>query len=256
MTQTPGIWARLTGRPNFGWKTRHLLVLILASLGTYGFLESRLHWSEMHRWNRAIGDMSIILIAISIAIGPLSRLWKHFRTTLAWRREMGIYGVLLAIIHTLIILTGWLQWDLVRLFGYELHPATGLYVMVKHGFGLANIIGVVALLYGIVLALSSNDWSQRVLSGSVWKFLQQGAYILWILIVIHTAYFLYLHFQDFHRAVPKPNWAQLPFVGLIIFVSLLQFLAFMKTWKIKRKPVLMQANSTTVTPQLGAQAKP
>jgi sulfoxide reductase heme-binding subunit YedZ len=74
-----------------------------------------------------------------------------------------------------IILAGWVEWDLMRLFGYELNPATGLYVMFQHGFGLANVIGIVALVYCLVLALVSNDWSQRLLSGSVWKFLQQGA---------------------------------------------------------------------------------
>ncbi len=115
-----------------------------------------------------------------------------------------------------------------------MHPVTGLYVMLQHGFGLANAIGIVALLYGIVLALASNDWSQRILGGSVWKFLQQGAYVLWMLIIIHTAYFLYLHFQDFHRKVPDPNWAQLPFAGLVGLVTLLQLVAFLKTWRTRR----------------------
>ena len=188
----------------------------------------------MHRWNRALGDMSVVLIAISMAIGPLARLSGIFRKAIPWRREIGIYGVLLAVAHTVVILAGWVQWDLIRLFGYELHPATGVYVMLQHGFGLANVIGIVALVYGLVLAFASNDWSQRVLSGPVWKFLQQSAYVLWMLIVIHTAYFLYLHFQDFHRSMPDPNWAQLPFAGLILFVSLLQFAAFVKTWRSKR----------------------
>ena len=234
MNEAIGFWARLPGRPNFKWKARHFLVLLIAGLGTYAFMDSRAEWSEMHRWNRAVGDMGLLLVAFSMAIGPLARLGKYFRFALPWRREMGIYGVLLAIIHTVIILAGWVEWDLIRLFGYERHPATGLYVMLQHGFGLANVIGIVALIYGIVLALVSNDWSQRLLSGSVWKFLQQGAYILWMLIVIHTAYFLYLHFQDFHRNVPDPNWAQAPFAGLVVLVTLLQVAAFVKTWRMKR----------------------
>jgi sulfoxide reductase heme-binding subunit YedZ len=55
-----------------------------------------------------------------------------------------------------------------------------------------------------------------------------------MLIVIHTAYFLYLHFQDFHRSIPDPNWAQVPFAGLVLVVTLLQLAAFVKTWKTKR----------------------
>lgn len=225
---------QLFDRLNFGWKTRHLLVLLATVIGTYAFLESRSEWSAMHRWNRAIGDMSVLLVAFSMAVGPLARLWAVFRRAVPWRREAGIYGVLLGVIHTVIILAGWVEWDLIRLFGYELHPRTGNYVMLRHGFALANVIGIVCLVYGVVLALVSNDWSQRLLGGSVWKFLQQGAYVLWMLIVLHTAYFLYLHFQDFHRSVPAPNWAQLPFAGLVTLVTLLQLAAFLKTWRKKR----------------------
>ena len=54
------------------------------------------------------------------------------------------------------------------------------------------------------------------------------------LLVIHTAYFLYIHFQDFHRPVPAPNWAQLPFAGLVVLVTSLQAAAFIKTWLSRR----------------------
>lgn len=145
-----------------------------------------------------------------------------------------MHGVILAFAHTLIILAGWVEWDLIRIFGYELHPLTGLYVMLQQGFALANVVGIVALVYGIVLALASNNWSQRMLGGPTWKFLQQSAYILWMLIVLHTAYFLYLHFQDFHRAVPAPNWAQTPFAVLVTTIAVLQLAAFIKTWRTKR----------------------
>ena len=233
-SDTAGFRARLGRRLNFGWKTRHFVVLLVAGLGTYAFMESRAEWAAMHRWNRAVGDMSLVLVSLSMAIGPLARLWPVFRMGIPWRREMGIYGVLLAFVHTVIILDGWVDWNLIRLFGYELHPVSGVYVMLQHGFALANVIGIVALVYGMVLALASNNWSQRLLGGSVWKFLQQSAYVLWMLIVLHTAYFLSLHFQDFHRPVPEPNWAQLPFAGLVALVALLQLAAFVKTWRSGR----------------------
>ncbi len=233
MTEIENPLAKPARRWAIGWKTRHLVILLFAALGTYAFLESRAQWADMHRWNRAIGDMSLVLVALSMVIGPLARLFPKLRFAIPWRRESGIYGVLLAGIHTYIILAGWVEWDLIRLFGYE-QLQTGIYVMLQQGFSLANIIGIIALLYGLVLALSSNDWSQRKLSGSVWKFLQQSAYVLWMLIVIHTGYFLYLHFQDFHRAVPEPNWAQMPFAVLVGLVTLLQFAAFSSTWRSRR----------------------
>ncbi len=105
--------------------------------------------------------------------------------------------------------------------------------MTQHGLGLANSIGIVALFYAASLALTSNDWSQKKLGVTVWKFLQQGSYVYWMLIVIHTAYFLYLHFQDFHRRVPDPNWVQIPFAILVLLVLSLLFFAFLKTCKLK-----------------------
>jgi sulfoxide reductase heme-binding subunit YedZ len=217
------------------WKWRHLLVVVIATLGALAFLESRAEWSPMHKWNRAFGDASVVLLSLAMAIGPLARLWSPMRRFLPWRRELGVWGTLLAIVHTAIILDGWLEWDLVRLFGYQFHPMLGSYVMLQHGFGFANAVGVMALLYGVVPAATSNNRSQRFLGGSAWKFLQQGAYVLWALVVAHTAYFLYLHFQDFHRQVPDPNWAQWPFVGLVLPVLGLQLIAFWRTWRTKRR---------------------
>lgn len=235
MNEMTRLRARLPGRLNFGWKARHLVVLLAAGLGTYAVMESRAEWSEMHHWNRAVGDMSVVLIALSMIIGPLTRLSAVFRTAIPWRRELGIYGVVLAVVHTVIILAGhWVEWDLTRLFGYELDHLTGVYVMRQHGLGLANVIGIIGLVYGIVLALASSDWSQRLLSGSVWKFLQRSAYVMWMLIVIHTAYFMYLHFQNFRTMVPGPNWAQTPFAWLVALVALLQLAAFLKTWRSKQ----------------------
>ena len=121
MNEMTRLRARLPGRLNFGWKARHLVVLLAAGLGTYAVMESRAEWSEMHHWNRAVGDMSVVLIALSMIIGPLTRLSVVFRTAIPWRRELGIYGVVLAVVHTVIILAGhWVEWDLTRLFGYEL----------------------------------------------------------------------------------------------------------------------------------------
>jgi len=259
MTRLARLKNHFPGRLNAGWKTRHLLVLLAAGLGAFAFMESRAEWSEMHRWNRAVGDMSLVMVAISLAIGPLARLWKPFRTAIPWRREIGIYGVLLGIVHTIIILNGWVEWDLIRLFGYEKHPRTGIYVMLQHGFALANVIGIIALIYGIVLALASNDWSQRVLGGPVWKFLQQGAYVLWMMIITHTAYFIYLHFQDFHRQVPDPNWAQIPFAALIGLITLLQLVAFVKTWKSRRgsrrTPSSWVSDTSLLTQQVSPETK-
>lgn len=218
------------------WWQRHLVVIVLSVLGTGLFLYSRGEWSAMHRWNRAVGDMSLVLVALAMALGPMSRLWRSSARVLPYRRELGIYAIILALIHAAIILFGWVTLDLMRLFGFEFHPGLQRYVMVNQGFALANLIGILALIYGIVLAVTSNDRSLRWLGNSVWKFVQQGTYILWWLTVLHTAYFLFVHFLDFHRQTPEPNWAQWPFVALVGIVVALQIAASVTTWRKTRQP--------------------
>lgn len=220
------------------WKKRHGVTLVVGVLLTWLFLLSRPEWSPMHQWNRALADTSLVMVVLSMAIGPLSRLWTPFRQAVPWRREFGIYGVLLAFAHAVFILIGWVNLDLMRLIGYEFHPQLQRYVMLQHGFGLANIVGVVALAYAAILALTSNNASQRLLGGSVWKFVQQGTYVLWWLSVAHTGYFFYLHFQDFHRPTPEPNWAQWPFAILVLSVMALQTAASLRTWRVKNRPAL------------------
>ncbi len=51
-----------------------------------------------------------------------------------------------------------------------------------------------------------------------------------VLVALHTAYFLYIHFQDFHREVPPPNWLQAPFVVLVLAVAVMRNAAFFRTW--------------------------
>lgn len=215
---------------------RHLVILVLAVILSYAFLLSRAEWSPMHKWNRAMGDVSLVLVAFAMALGPLSRIWRAriFRQMLPYRRELGIYAVVAAVIHTIIILLGWVELDFARLFGFEWHPQLERYVMFQKGFGLANAIGLLAVGYGLILALTSNDLSQRLLSQSVWKFIQQGTYVLWALALVHTAYFLFIHFLDFHRQTPAPNWAQWPFIALMLSVLTLQTVATLKTWRLQR----------------------
>ena len=212
------------------WWKRHLLVITFAVVATIIFLFSRAEWSTMHRWNRAVGDVSLIFVATAMMLGPLSRLWRKASGILLYRREFGIYAVLLALIHAIIILIGWVDFDLMRLVGFEFHPGLQRYVMVQHGFGLANLIGVLALIYGTILAITSNDRSLRVLGLYVWKFVQRGTYVLWWLSVVHVGYFLFMHFLHYHVQPSDPNWFKWPFVGLVGIVIFLQIIASWTTW--------------------------
>ena len=216
------------------WQTRHLIIILLASLSVH-LIEQSSNWNEMHSWNRATGDTSLLMIACAVAIGPLTKIFPKFRLIVPWRRELGIYAVILALIHIAIIIVGWVKWDLFNLFGFIPDPSLEGYVMTNRGFGIANLLGLVAILYGLLLAFSSNDLSQKFLGGSAWKFLQQIVYIFWTLILLHTAYFLYFHFLDFHKPLPEPSWLQMPFLILVTIVLFLRVVAYIKTVHRQRK---------------------
>lgn len=168
------------------WRFRHLASLALAALLVWAFAVLRTDLSEMHQWNRAFGDASLVMIAVVMALGPFSRLWRRATGALTWRRELGIWGFLAGLVHAGFILFGWVDLEWQRLFGFEFHPQLLRYVMFDKGFGLANVIGILALIYSLVLALTSNDVSQRWLGMSFWKHIQTGAYILWTTLIAHT----------------------------------------------------------------------
>ena len=213
---------------------RHIAVVAVAVVIVLAFAAVHGQWSPMHRWNRAFGDASLVLVALSMGIGPLARLVRPTVRLLRFRRELGIYGCLMAIVHITIILVGWVQWDLMRFFCFEWHPQLQGYVMVQQGFGLANGIGLAAVFLACILALTSNDLSQRRLGASAWKFLQMGVLPLWWLTVAHVAYFLFLHFMSFHRETPAPNPLQIWFVGLVIVVLGLRSSAYLRTARAKQ----------------------
>lgn len=217
------------------WKIRHLGTLVFAALLVWGFWVWRSEWSPMHRWNRAFGDASLVIIAVVMILGPLSRIWRRVTRALPWRRELGIWGFTAALVHAGFILFGWVELEWQRLFGLEFHPQLQQYVMFDKGLGLGNVIGILALLYGLLLTVLSNDLSQRWMGMAIWKFFQQGAYILWALIVAHTGYFLFMHFLDFHKQTPEPNPAQWPFVILVGIVLVIQTVASVRTWRLRGK---------------------
>lgn len=215
---------------------RHLWVGVAAGLLVAGFWLSRMEWDpEMRMW-RAFGDASILLLFASLAIGPLARLWAGAARALAWRRELGVWFVVTAVVHALLILDGWVEWDVGRTLGYEFIPQLGRVARLEPGFGLANLLGVVAIVWAVVLGATSWDGAVRRLGPGAWKWVHYGAYVVFYLSLLHTAYFLFIHFTlSFHRVPPPENWFRWPMLALGVGVVLLQWTAFVVTVRRRRR---------------------
>lgn len=208
---------------------RHTVTGAMAAVFVWLFWMSRPEWSsEMRLW-KAFGDAALILLFITLAIGPLAKLWSSAAKLVVWRKHVGIWFALIAVIHGFLVWDGWARWDISRFFGYEFVPQLNRIVRLEPGFGLANIIGVVALFWTIILLATSSEKAIKYL-GISWKWLHQSVNIIFYLSAIHTAYFLYIHYTlSFHKNIPPPNWFRVPFLLLVAVVLILKLMAFMKT---------------------------
>lgn len=243
-----------------GW-TRHAAVALLGAVAVFAFWRSRMEWSpEMRLW-KSVGDASFALLALAMAIGPLATVWKPAARLLAWRRALGIWFALLALLHAYLVWDGWARWSFARLMGYEDLSASGVAepVLTMPGFGLANLVGLVALVLGLMLAAVSSERALRALGARSWKHVQQYAYVVFYLVGLHGAYFLFLHYDlslvnlVFGKAVPPPNWFRFWFLGAVGLVMLLQVAAF---WSVVRRRSAAKASLETRAPEAAPVGEP
>jgi sulfoxide reductase heme-binding subunit YedZ len=130
-------------------------------------------------WNKVLADTSLILLCLILILGPVARFVPRTRRLVPWGRELGIGMFVTAGLHVVLLFDG--SWDRVRVSFDE-----GGFFGDESIWDAANWVGLVALAYALVLAATSNDFSQRRL-GRGWKFLQRQAYTLFVLAWLHTA---------------------------------------------------------------------
>lgn len=216
---------------------RHVIVFLVAGLLLLAFWSSRPEWSsEMRLW-RAVGDAAVILLFASLAIGPLARLYGRAGRLVAWRRQVGIWAAILAVLHALLILDGWTQWSVQRFLGYEVVPQLGREARMEPGFGLANLVGIVALAWLLILLATSSDRALRFLGPPAWKWVHHGSYVVFYLVLLHSVYFLFMHYTlSFHRPPAPPNWFRWPLLLLGLLVLALQWSSFWRTTRRRKRP--------------------
>ncbi len=223
---------------------QHIVVALIGAMAAYLFWLSRMDWDvEMRTW-RAIGDAAFILLFVAMTTGPMATIWPRRLSFLVnWRRAFGIWFAIFSSVHAFLVWDGWARWSIRGFFGYQELPVVGLSgpILVDPGFGLANLVGSVALFFGLVLFAISSDKAMRFLGNSTWKHLQNYAYMVFYLVSLHGIYFLFLHYDPslrnlvFQRGVPDPNWFRFWFLGLVGTVCFLQSTALVKVVLQRRR---------------------
>jgi DMSO/TMAO reductase YedYZ heme-binding membrane subunit len=197
-----------------------------------------------HISNVVLADTSFVLLCLVLMLGPGARFVPRLRRFVPWGRELGIGMFVTASLHV-VILVGPAE----TLFSFrDLREAFfGLYGFVAADdlWSAANWVGLFALGYALVLAATSNDFSQRLLRRG-WKFTQRQTYTLFVLVWLHTAAFL-VDLDRFPRAF---TW----FWVLTILVVLAQTSGFVHTVRSTRGPSPQRAPSRVRAPSSKAAA--
>jgi sulfoxide reductase heme-binding subunit YedZ len=138
----------------------------------------------MRRLSTATGYIALALIAATLLVGPVN-LMRGRRTPVSTylRRDIGILAAVTSALHVgfgLLVKHG----D-GTILSYFLAPTDRTRIL-TNSFGLANWVGLAALLIALGLAAISSDAALRRLRARRWKRLQRLNYLLFALVVVHS----------------------------------------------------------------------
>lgn len=220
---------------------RHLGVAIAGILAVTLVWQVNSTWSPDMRLWKAFGGGSFFLLWFALFIGPAARVWQPLQRFVSFRREAGVWFFLIAVVHSYLILDGWVRWSVWEFFGYQFIPETEMYMRVESGFGLANLAGFVALTFALTLAATSFDRAINFLGVSSWKWLHSFSYVVFYLSAIHVLYFAFIHYTpSLLRAVlGQPttypdNPLKFYYLAAFLSVLLVQIIAFILTVRKQR----------------------
>ncbi|MCB1120678.1 MAG: ferric reductase-like transmembrane domain-containing protein [Verrucomicrobiae bacterium] len=199
---------------------QHLVLAVAAYLFYRFFYWTKEGLPAGHQINRSWADASMVFLFLTLMVGPLARLWPRCRVLIPWRRDLGLWFAITAVIH-IGLLAELRSWNVLRFFVNEEGE------LLKAASHASNWAGLLALVILLVLAMTSNQFSERLLGGSGWKFLQQQVYGLFLLSCLHT--FIFVYQVDGRQSVPF-KWV---FWGGVLLVALFQVWGFVRTIQVR-----------------------
>jgi sulfoxide reductase heme-binding subunit YedZ len=139
----------------------------------------------LRRISIGTGFVAVIFIAAALIIGPLNILRRVSNPLSTYlRRDIGIMAGIFAVAHTIVGLQVHMGGDFVQYFFQR--KANGEVGAVRFdAFGIANHLGLVAVLIIVVLLVISNNVSLRKLGPRRWKGIQQYIYLAAGLVAVH-----------------------------------------------------------------------
>ena len=165
---------------------------------------------------RAFADSAFIFLFMTLAIGPLAVLWEPALRALKWRREFGIWFAVLALFHGILVVGGLFNWNVIGTFS-------------QGGIGLANLLGITALFFALILVATSSDMAVKSLGIGSWKWLHNLSYVIFYLVGFHAVHNLFI------TPLSAAHWFRYLFLIMLFAVPILQLCAFLKIVISNRK---------------------
>lgn len=170
-------------------------------------------------WSISFGRVSFFLLFLILIIGPIMRIKKPtessspLATPWSWRGELGIWFALMSLAHFIIIIIDRPLSDLIKIGG--------------GGFALANLLGLVALFWALILMATSFSKIISFIGINSWKWLHSMTYVIFYLV---SGHFIYFQFFSTHGEI-GPDWFGYVAVTMAIVIIILQLVAFTVTIK-------------------------
>ncbi len=171
--------------------------------------------------------VAFLLLFLTLIIGPITKLKKPtvisspLKLPWSWRSELGIWFAIFSLIHFYFAMSGRPKWNLLSALGGGIGG---------EGYGLANLLGLIALFWTLILAFTSPGKIIKWLGVKSWKWLHSMTYVVFYLVAAHTFYF-----QFFSKYRGGPDWFGWPAVAMTVIVIIFQLSAFIETLVSQKK---------------------
>ncbi|MEQ8765269.1 MAG: Rieske 2Fe-2S domain-containing protein [Planctomycetota bacterium] len=158
---------------------------------------------------RAWGSCAFLMLTTILSIGPLARLDRRFLPLLYNRRHFGVIFFFVAAYHGLQVIDTYYAFGSASkwraLFEYDTAFTAQTVPFVLFGIAGLSVFGI--------LAATSHDYWQKVLGPRTWKALHFGAYLGYLLIVMHVAF-------GAMQSEARPGWTTLVALSVLTVCGL------------------------------------
>ena len=143
---------------------------------------------KKYLWSMATAYTSIILLAVTLMIGPLNLIrGKLNPVSTDLRRDIGIWCAATGLAHVIVGIQ--VHMGNIWLYFFKAVEGVDSFKLRNDFFGYANYAGLLAGLILLLLLLLSNDLSLNILKSKRWKSFQQTIYLLFVLTLAHGVMF-------------------------------------------------------------------